>query len=103
MHFDIIVSNPPYIESHDSHLSGDIRHEPQQALSSGKDGLDAIRTIITHAQHYLKPSHFLILEHGYNQGNTVRTLLTEAKFDHVKSIKDYAQLERLSLGSQNTL
>ncbi|HHL19529.1 MAG TPA: peptide chain release factor N(5)-glutamine methyltransferase [Thiothrix sp.] len=99
MHFDLIVSNPPYIESNDPHLQGDIHYEPQQALTSGVDGLDAIRTIVTQAKAYLKPDSFLILEHGYNQGNKVRTLLTKASFNHVKSVKDYAHIERLSLGS----
>ncbi len=101
MHFDLIVSNPPYIEINDPHLQGDIHYEPQQALTSGIDGLDAIRTIVTQAKAYLKPNSFLILEHGYNQGNRVRDLLTEASFNYVKSIKDYAQIERLSLGSQS--
>ena len=66
-HFDVIVSNPPYIESHDAHLSqGDLRFEPLSALASGKDGLDDIRTIISQAIHHLKPSGWLMLEHGYN-------------------------------------
>ncbi len=99
MHFNLIVSNPPYIETNDPHLQGDIHYEPQQALTSGVDGLDAIRTIVTQAKAYLKPDSFLILEHGYNQGNRVRDLLTEASFNHVKSIKDYTQIERLSLGN----
>jgi len=103
MSFDLIVSNPPYIEINDPHLQDDIHYEPQQALTSGIDGLDAIRTIVTQAKAYLKPDAFLILEHGYNQGNRVRTLLIEASFNHVKSIKDYAQIERLSLGSRNNL
>jgi release factor glutamine methyltransferase len=98
MHFDLIVSNPPYIETNDPHLQSDIHYEPQQALTSGIDGLDAIRTIVTQAKAYLKPDSFLILEHGYNQGNKVRALLTKASFNHVKSINDYAQIERLSLG-----
>lgn len=102
-HFDLIVSNPPYIENNDPHLQGDIQYEPQQALTSGTDGLAAIRTIISHANTYLKPNAYLILEHGYNQGSHVRAILTKASFKRVVSIKDYAQLERLSLGTRIAL
>lgn len=97
--FDLIVSNPPYIETNDPHLLTDIQHEPTQALTSGADGLEAIRTIIAHAPAYLKPNSFLIIEHGYNQGSRVRELLHNKSFGAVETIKDYAQHERLSLGS----
>ena len=62
--FDIIVSNPPYIESDDPHLNqGDLRFEPNQALASGTDGLDDLRVIISHAPAYLKPQGWLMVEH----------------------------------------
>jgi release factor glutamine methyltransferase len=99
-HFDLIVSNPPYIKENDPHLITDIQYEPRKALTSGKDGLNAIRIIISQAKEYLKPNGFLLLEHGYNQGNSVRELLKNASFNSVASIKDYALIERLSIGKK---
>ncbi|MFZ3127994.1 MAG: peptide chain release factor N(5)-glutamine methyltransferase, partial [Rhodoferax sp.] len=64
--FDAIVSNPPYIAQADPHLAA-LTHEPQQALTSGADGLDAIRHIIGQAPAHLEPGGWLLLEHGYDQ------------------------------------
>ena len=63
--FDLIVSNPPYIEEHDPHLQqGDVRFEPRMALVSGSDGLDCIRYLIENSPAALKPSGYLAMEHG---------------------------------------
>jgi release factor glutamine methyltransferase len=97
--FRLIVSNPPYIAAHDSHLSqGDVRFEPSSALISGADGLDDIRHIIEQAPGHLLPGGWLLLEHGYDQAVAVRSLLTCAKFDAVFSARDLAGIERASGG-----
>jgi release factor glutamine methyltransferase len=95
--FDLIVSNPPYIEANDPHLAA-LSFEPPQALASGADGLADIRTITTQATHHLKSGGWLLLEHGYNQSTAVRALLSEAGFLEVHSRKDLAGLERCTGG-----
>lgn len=76
--FDCIVTNPPYIEECDPHLSqGDVRFEPITALTSGEDGLDDIRLIIRQAKSFLNPDGWLVIEHGYNQAQAVKTLFME--------------------------
>jgi release factor glutamine methyltransferase len=95
--FDLIVSNPPYIEANDPHLAA-LTFEPPQALASGTDGLDDIRTIATQSTDHLKPGGWLLLEHGYNQAAAVRALLFEAGFLEVQSRKDLAGLERCTGG-----
>ena len=97
--YDLIVSNPPYISCDDPHLKqGDVRYESKSALISGKDGLDDIRTIIKGANKHLYDKGWLLLEHGYQQGNAVRQLLAEAGYNNVSTLKDYSQLERISMG-----
>jgi release factor glutamine methyltransferase len=97
--FDVIVSNPPYIESSDDHLSqGDLRFEPISALASGKDGLDDIRIIINHAPHYLHPEGWLLLEHGYNQAEPVAALLKQSGFYQISHAQDLAGIHRVTLG-----
>lgn len=97
--FDLIVSNPPYIEEHDPHLSqGDVRFEPITALVSGKDGLEDIRSILKEAPLFLKDNGYLMFEHGYNQGQAVRDLMKEAGFSKIETIRDYGQNERVTLG-----
>jgi release factor glutamine methyltransferase len=97
--FDVIVSNPPYIEEHDVHLAqGDLRFEPLSALASGQDGLDAIRIIIMQAPQYLNPHGWLMLEHGYNQAESVATLLKHAGFSNIGHAHDLAGINRVTLG-----
>lgn len=97
--FDLIVSNPPYVEAADPHLQqGDVRFEPLSALASGADGLDDIRRIAAAAPHHLKPGGWLLFEHGYNQGEGCREILRRQGFCKVESIRDLAGLERVSMG-----
>lgn len=97
--FDVIVSNPPYIADGDAHLSqGDLRFEPASALSSGADGLDAIRTIMAQAPAHLAADGWLLLEHGWNQAAKVRALLESSGYREVGSFRDAAQHERVTLG-----
>lgn len=98
-HFDLIVSNPPYIAESDPHLKqGDLRFEPQTALASGADGLDALRTIVTQAPSRLKPGCRVLLEHGFDQGPACRHLLQSAGFEQISSQQDLSGLERVSQG-----
>ena len=95
--FHAVVPNPPYIATHDSHLAA-LAHEPQQSLTSGSDGLDDLRQIITQAPAHLFPGGWLLLEHGYNQAEPVRALLSDAGFVEVRSQRDLAGIERCSGG-----
>ena len=98
-HYGLILSNPPYIRADDHHLDqGDVRFEPSSALVSGADGLDDIRVIIQTAPAHLLPGGWLLLEHGFDQAEAVRALLTAAGFNDVHSRRDLAGHERISLG-----
>lgn len=99
--FDLIVSNPPYIEAGDPHLDA-LVHEPQTALVAGADGLDDLRIIIGQARDHLKKQGWLLLEHGHNQAPTVRELLLKAGFNLVQSRKDLAGVERCTGGQWGT-
>jgi len=97
--FDVIVSNPPYIESNDPHLQqGDLRFEPMSALASGADGLDDIRRIIRDAGLHLMPGGWLLFEHGWQQGEAARALLRDAGFVELSTARDLEQRDRVSLG-----
>lgn len=97
--FDLIASNPPYIADGDPHLGeGDLRFEPAMALSCGTDGLDAIREIIAGASAHLAPRGWLLLEHGWEQGEAIRALLHEAAFVEVATERDLEGRDRVSLG-----
>lgn len=95
--FDLIVSNPPYIEEQDSHLNqGDLRFEPKSALVSGIDGLDDVRNIIINARNFLSPHGLLILEHGYNQAEKIRKIFLDSDYQNIEIHKDLAGLDRVS-------
>ncbi len=97
--YDVIVSNPPYVESTSKEfIYGDIRHEPRLALDGGNRGLDAYIRIIPRSTRYLKPGGFLMLEHGYSQGKNIRNYLTEHGFKEIQTLTDYAGNERVSIG-----
>lgn len=97
--FDLIVSNPPYIADGDRHLSeGDLRFEPSGALTDFSDGLSALRTIIAGAPARLAPGSWLLMEHGYDQADAVRALLSSAGYTEVQSWQDLAGIERVSGG-----
>lgn len=99
-HFDLIVSNPPYIADGDAHLvQGDLRFEPRGALASGADGLDDIRRIVAGAKEHLNPGGWLLFEHGYDQAGRVRELLSAAGYAGVFSAPDLAGIERVSGGT----
>lgn len=100
LRFEAIVSNPPYIASDDPHLTqGDLRFEPRGALTDDVDGLSAIRVIVETAPLLLAPNGVLWIEHGYDQADAVRRLLTARGFTDVRSIRDLAGIERTSGGT----
>ncbi len=95
--FDVIVSNPPYIRSDDAHLAA-LTHEPLSALASGADGLDDLRQIINSAPQHLAQGGWLLLEHGYDQAQAVRTLLAAQGFTQIQSRTDINGVDRCSGG-----
>ena len=100
--YDLIVSNPPYVAELDEHLSlGDVRFEPASALASGPEGLDDIRHIVNFAPAWLNPGGWLLIEHGYNQGQVVKSLYNEAGFDQVETRQDCGERDRFTLGRWN--
>jgi release factor glutamine methyltransferase len=97
--FDVIASNPPYIAAGDAHLTrGDLRFEPNMALTDQADGLSALRTIIKGATAHLQPGGWLLLEHGYDQATQVRELLEAHGYTDVQSWRDLACIDRASGG-----
>ncbi|NVJ58861.1 MAG: peptide chain release factor N(5)-glutamine methyltransferase [Gammaproteobacteria bacterium] len=97
--FDLIVSNPPYVAFDDPHLSrGDLRFEPQSALTAGEDEFSDLKTIINDAGLYLNIGGALLVEHGYDQGTFVRELFTRAGFTDVKTHQDYSGNDRFTEG-----
>lgn len=97
--FDMIVSNPPYIAGDDPHLQqGDLRFEPRSALVADRRGLGDLQEICRQARSWLCDSGYLLLEHGHEQGHEVRALLASRGFDDVRSERDLAGHERVTLG-----
>jgi len=95
--FELIVSNPPYVAAGDPHLA-ELRYEPQGALVSGPEGLDAIREIVTQVGVFLRPGGWLLLEHGIGQDQAVRELFAAAGLESVASWPDLAGIARVAGG-----
>ncbi len=97
--FALIVSNPPYIDGQDPHLSqGDVRFEPRSALVAEDHGLADIRHIAKQARQFLLTGGWLMFEHGYDQGQAVATLLHDLGYQAVSTQQDYAGNDRVTLG-----
>ena len=100
LRFDLIAANPPYVAAADPHLAeGDVRFEPRAALTSGGDGLAALRTIVAGARSYLAPGGTLAVEHGYDQSVMVRALFAEAGFAGIVAARDLAGIPRVVAGT----
>ena len=95
--FDVVVSNPPYVAEGDPALAT-LRHEPRSALSSGGDGLAALREIVAGAAVHLDAGGWLLLEHGFDQADAVQRLLAKAGFDAIESRPDLAGHRRATGG-----
>ena len=99
--FDVIVSNPPYVAEHDIHLQrGDLRFEPQLALSSGGDGMRDLRRIVQGACAHLRAGGWLLIEHGYDQQEAVLDLFTQNNFIEICGHADTADVPRVVSGRQ---
>lgn len=97
--FDAILSNPPYIDAEDPHLGrGDLRFEPRSALVAGDGGLADIRQIAGAARAFLRTGGWLLLEHGYTQGEAVRDILAGVGYRDVATHHDLAGQERITVG-----
>lgn len=97
--FDIIVSNPPYVEPDSEYLAqGDVRFEPDSALTAADNGLADIKLIIEQAPDYLKTNAWLLVEHGYQQADSIQKLFVAKGFSHIATLCDYAQHPRITLG-----
>jgi len=95
--YQLLVSNPPYIAAVDEHLAA-LRHEPLMALTDGADGLNALREIIAGAPAVLDDGGWLLVEHGYDQGEAVRRLFADAGFTQIETRRDYAEHDRVTGG-----
>lgn len=97
--FDFIISNPPYIAEGDPHLQrGDLRFEPHSALISSKQGLHDIERIIDAARHHLNAEGCLMIEHGYNQKDHIKTLFEQHGYQQVETFLDLAGNPRVTCG-----
>ena len=95
--FDLIVSNPPYIDAEDENLQiGDVRFEPLTALVADNHGLSDLQKIIKNAPLYLKPNGALFLEHGWQQARDVQHIFHQNQWQAVETFKDYANLDRIT-------
>ncbi|MBS0290590.1 MAG: peptide chain release factor N(5)-glutamine methyltransferase [Proteobacteria bacterium] len=100
--YDAIIGNPPYIRENDVHLvHGDLPFEPTIALTAGPSGLEAFSAILSTCSSYLKPAGLVAFEHGYDQGQQVRALLTQFGFNDIQTFVDLAGKERVTLGKKN--
>ncbi|MCS3602843.1 release factor glutamine methyltransferase [Buttiauxella sp. BIGb0471] len=97
--FSVIVSNPPYIDAQDPHLSqGDVRFEPRSALVAENHGLADLRTLVETARNFLEPGGWVLLEHGWQQAAQVRELFNDAGYTEIQSCQDYGGNDRLTVG-----
>ena len=97
--FDVIVSNPPYIAPDSVYLSlGDVLFEPLQALVANNQGLADLQHIISHAKNYLNEQGFLVVEHGYDQQEAVKTMFIDAGFSNIATLKDFQSHPRVTYG-----
>ena len=96
--FDLIVSNPPYLEENDPHLLKGLEHEPTDALISGPMGMNAIQHIIENAKNHLNVDAWLFIEHGFNQAEIVKNLFQKNGYQHIENAKDIHGIHRVTFG-----
>ena len=94
--FDVILSNPPYLEDKDPHLSQGLEDEPLDALVSGPTGIEAIQYIIENAKNHISPSGWLFIEHGYNQAKILQDLFEKNGYQHIENAKDIHGVHRVT-------
>lgn len=99
--FDLVISNPPYIAENDPHLQqGDLRFEPQQALVAEENGLKDISTLAESARDYLTQDGYLLIEHGFEQQDSVQAIFQEFCYRNIETHKDLAGLPRVTIGQK---
>ena len=96
--FDLIVSNPPYIDPDDKHLQGSIKHEPQSALIANNKGMQDIETIIQGSTPFLNNNSWLIVEHGYDQSQQTQQLFIDNGYSEITKHRDLNNNPRLTMG-----
>ncbi len=94
--FDVILSNPPYLEENDPHLTQDLEDEPLDALVSGPTGIEAIQYIIENTKNHIKPSGWLFIEHGYNQAIILKDLFEKNGYQHIEYANDIHGIHRVT-------
>jgi release factor glutamine methyltransferase len=94
--FDVILSNPPYLEDNDPHLSQGLEDEPLDALVSGPTGIETIQYIIENAKNHIKPSGWLFIEHGYNQAIILKDLFEKNGYQHIENANDIHGIHRVT-------
>ena len=97
--FDVIVSNPPYVEPDSAYLNeGDVRFEPRQALTADRQGKADLMRIASQSRAFLSEAGWLFMEHGWVQGMDVRDMLQRAGFQNIRTIKDLQGHDRITCG-----
>lgn len=97
--FELIVSNPPYVDSESHYLNeGDVRFEPRSALVAGNAGMADSELIISRSREHLTPQGWLMIEHGFDQQQRVQGCFAEAGFQKIKTLEDLASLPRVTIG-----
>ncbi len=100
---DLVISNPPYIDGSDPHLSqGDVRFEPDCALIAKDQGLEDIKIITDNARHYLKPNGTLLIEHGCDQQSAVQSIFNSLNYTNIKTHTDLSGNPRVTTAQWNT-
>lgn len=100
--FDTIVSNPPYVAAHDSHLlEGDLRYEPPNALVGGNEGFEQLEEIINSAMRFLNPNGWLVVEHGHDQHDAVNQLFVRRGYTQIQQRRDYTGTPRIMWGQSH--
>jgi len=101
--FDIIVSNPPYIDIGDTNIDSEVlKYEPSSALFAANNGLSDIHKIVNSANKHLKNNGTIYIEHGYTQSEDVQNILANNGFENIKTIKDLNDKDRCTTASKNT-
>lgn len=97
--FDVVISNPPYIDPTDKHLK-DLIHEPKNALIAADRGLSDIKKISIQAYKKLKIGGILMFEHGFNQADEVKKIMELSNFHEIENFKDYQLHPRITIGKK---